>query len=157
MEPRAVSAVCLSFLFALPSAAAPVPTGEPRIDPVEMRTLTTLGHVVLSADAYRIDHGQFPGPTDGFVSAEVLRPLLSPVYIRDLPVLDGWGGTMLYASNGTRMALVSLGPDGVADREYVSLDALEPVEGAGDDLVWSDGRLVICPAHIGRFQNEGAQ
>lgn len=152
------------FLFGLsavacvvPAAAQPTTDGPPPLDPIEMRALTTIAHIVQSCDAYRADHNLLPGPTDGFVGAEFLRPLLSPVYIAELPTLDGWGGELRYASDGARMAIVSHGPDGLADRAYLSLDSLQPSEGEGDDLVWADGHFIISPAHIGQFQRLGGQ
>jgi len=131
--------------------------GPAPVDRATAQTLSTLGSIVLSLDSYRLDHGDYPAPPAGFVAAEFLGAHLSPVYIRTLPTLDGWGASFRYASDGARMAIVSYGPDGAPDREYASLDTLAPAEGAGNDLVWSGGHLVICPTNIARLERLGGQ
>ena len=156
MTNRATARVALALTFlswAMPAAVA----DDPPLDGATMQTLSWLGSVVLSLEAYRTDHGAYPGPTTGFVGADFFVPHLSPVYIRELPTVDAWGHPFRVASDGARVAVVSLGADGVADRAYDSLDSLTPAEGAGDDLVWSGGHLVICPTRICRLERLGGQ
>ncbi len=144
------------IVLALSGVVPAAPAEEPPLDGSTMQTLSWLGNVVLSLEAYRTDHGAYPGSM-GFVDAEFLVPHLSPVYIRELPTRDAWGHPFRFASDGARVAVVSLGADGVADRAYDSLETLAPAEGAGDDLVWSGGHLMVCPTRICRLERLGGQ
>ena len=127
--------------------------------PVEREDIWTMNAVralVLTCNAYRADHGTYPGPTEGLVGVDFLRSRVTPVYIRKLPETDAWGNPFRYASDGKRMAIVSFGRDGKADRSYVSFDQpLDDVE--GDDIVWSGGHLVACPAALCKLERATAQ
>jgi general secretion pathway protein G len=153
MSTRVQTAAVL-VLVAWSSAASADPLG---LDPATLQSLGGMHTLVLACDSYRLDHESYPGPTEGFVTVELLRPHLSPVYVRDLPTLDGWGHPFLYAAATDGLAIVTHGPDGKPDREYVSLAALEPAEGGGDDLVWSGGHLIVCPTEICRLERLGNQ
>lgn len=156
--PRTSRRSLVTLTLAVLVLSGPASAGEaPAPDPSEMQTLGSLTSLLISCNAYQMDEGHYPLTTDGFVDAELLRPHLSPVYIRELPVLDAWGTPFRYASDGQRIAVLTYGADRVPDREYLSLDTIEPAEGHGDDLVWSGGHLVVCPAHVCAFERQGAQ
>jgi hypothetical protein len=146
-----------TVLAALLLPGTPASAQAPPLDPLERQTLASLSSLLLSCNAYQMDEGHYPLMTDGFVEAELLRPHLSPVYVRELPVLDAWGTSFRYASDGKRMAFLSYGADRAPDRDYPALGTLQPAEGHGDDLVWSGGHLVVCPAHVCQLERQGAQ
>lgn len=158
---RATRPVRISLTLLALSRAAGVPVVAQEqplpLDRPTVFTLQAVSSIVVSLDAYRTDHGAYPGSEGAFVDAQFLVAQLSPAYIRELPILDGWGNPFRYASDGTDVAVLSAGPDGNPDRAYPGLDAFEPIEGAGDDLVWSEGHLVICPESIGRLERLGGQ
>ena len=132
MEPRTVSAVCFGFLISLSTAAAQTPPGEPRLDPVEMGTLTTLGHVVLSADA-RIDR---EGQRHSWVRIRSKGITLGRFAITDTRLaLDGLTGDhALQFRVGTGQDAVSLRGRGAwADGKYVL--HLQGIEAKGPRLV----------------------
>jgi hypothetical protein len=141
--------------FALVTSPAG-PVAQTEIDPLELRTIRDIHSVVLSVWAYEIDNGAVPGPTDGFVTAEFLRPYVEPPYIRSLPVDDGWGNAFRYWSDGTRYAVVSFGPDGMADRPYTGVTAPK-LEDGGDDIVVVDGAVAAVPLHLWPMIRAGEQ
>jgi hypothetical protein len=85
------------------------------VDAKDLRTLRSLRHLVLTANGYKVDRGAYPGPTDGFVTVEYVRPHFTPVHIREMPELDAWGNPFRYFSDGKRMAIGSYGADGKPD------------------------------------------
>jgi type II secretory pathway pseudopilin PulG len=129
---------------------------EPELDPLELQTLRDLQSVVLCVEAYQLDNGAVPGPTDGLVAAEFLRPYVQPPYIRSLPANDGWGNPFLYWSDGARFMVVSFGQDGMADRTYDGVTA-EQLEDGGDDVVFLDGTPAAVPLHLRQVIRAGEQ
>lgn len=107
----------------------------------QKRTMADLRTVGIALEAYGIDNNAYPA-SDGWVEVSTLTDELSSVYIRTLPVTDGWSNAMLYWSDGSSYRLVSSGKDGQLDRSWDG--DIEPVEVLDfeSDLVFSDGEFV---------------
>ena len=70
---------------------------------------------------------------------------LQPVYVRTLPLKDGWGHELHVRSDGETYVLVSAGKDGQLDRDW-----LEPADAGAStqfnsDIVFRDGQFEAWP------------
>jgi len=144
-RPIVASAVfSLVVIAGLPPAYAQLPSG---LTPEEGQSLLHLRLVSTAVKAYQTDHGNYPGPTEGYVPADSIRGSLEPVYINELPTHDGWGNEILYSFDGSRASVLSHGGDGLADLDYTTIPTDDSLN-AGDDLVWTTEELVLVPEHV---------
>jgi len=81
----------------------------------EFETVNAMNAIYVAAASYAVDANHYPGETSGLQPVAALEAELVPVYIRDLPRVDGWGRALLYSSSGQRFQLVSYGTDGAPD------------------------------------------
>lgn len=115
-------------------------TGDPA-----MVTMQRMRELAAATESYATDYNVYP--TGNFAA---LRPLLEPVYIRQVPVADGWGNEFFYVSDGTRYRFASAGADGRFqwDSRTLSPDgagAIEQTESPEFDIVFEDGNFVRAP------------
>jgi len=85
----------------------------------EMATINAINAIFAAAAPYAVDYYHYPGSASSFSSVTELIPEMVPVYIQDLPALDGWGRQILYANVRGSFWLVSFGEDGLPDRQYL--------------------------------------
>jgi len=117
---------------------------------VERPTMADMRSIATAIESYAIDHDAYPCPRPGLVPLAELTALLEPVYIRDLPLQDGWGHPFLFSCGGEGYGIVSLGADGQPGASY---EALGPglagmpagMWGANPDIVFVDGQFVAWP------------
>jgi len=110
----------------------------------QKRTMGDLRSVGTAVEAYAADHGAYPKAPWGRLDA--IAPRLSPTYIKDLPMTDGWDSWFLYRSDGKDYELWSTGRDGrlgpnTANGPTTSLEA---------DLVFADGQFERYPEGVCR-------
>jgi hypothetical protein len=156
LELSRIDLLVLAALALVLAASPAVLADEPEIDPVELQTLSNIGSVVMVIEAYRIDHGAAPVPTDGLEPVEILLPFVEPFYVRSLPLHDGWGRELRYWSDGNRFVVVSFGPDGLADQQYAGVTAAD-LQDRGDDLVVVDSVVAAVPLHLRPVVRAGEQ
>jgi hypothetical protein len=108
---------------------------------LQAKTLRDINTVAIAIGAFEIDNKRYPGPTNGFVAVETLRADLQPMYVRELPVADAWGGGILYWSDGAKFRLVSKGADGKADRPYEDPKAGTATLNFDGDIVFDNGHF----------------
>lgn len=114
------------------------------------RTMFDMRSIATAVESFAVDANRYPGAGPGFVPAGVLREALEPVYIKRVPLLDGWGNEFLYVSNEEHYCIVSAGADGSLDRDWpcppVHDAAREIGAGAQNDpaadIVFADGQFV---------------
>lgn len=112
----------------------------------QKRTMADIRSSATAVEAYAVDNATYPGPTEDWVSADWLSDSLAPVYIRMLPVEDGWGRPILYWSNGESYLLVSPGRDGELERDWAAEPAEERTTSTfAADIVFGDGAFVQWP------------
>jgi type II secretory pathway pseudopilin PulG len=97
-------------------------------------------------EAYAVDNNRYPGPTDGWVDVEAVAEELEPMYVAEMPRVDGWGNPYRVWSDGTSYRIVSSGEDGVTTRDW--LGDLSEVEQQAlaegdDDIVFGDAYLYV--------------
>jgi len=74
-----------------------------------------------------------------------LTSSVQPIYIRTLPLADGWGRPFLFWSDGEHYRIASFGSDGVQDHPYEEI-----IRGTGTqlftaDIVFEDGEFIQFP------------
>ena len=84
----------------------------------EMATINSINAIFTAAASYAVDYNHYPGSAVSFSPVSELIAELVPIYIAELPTLDGWGRPLLYANVRGSLWLISLGEDGQPDREY---------------------------------------
>ena len=129
------------FLLAATIHAAPA-TGSSGDCAAAAATVASLRSVQITADAYHIDYKKYPKAA----SIEELQPLVSPVYIRTMPLRDGWGNPILYMTfaDGKAYVIASPGADGKFDestwtREPKSYSDDAVIRSGVAPRVWSVG------------------
>jgi len=117
----------------------------------QKRTMADIRMVSTAIEAYATDKNQYPNAT----SIEELRPLLSPTYLREVPVRDGWMHSLRYGTWAREKdldsyAVVSAGKDGRFEKE-----SLKDYEGGTTsqfdcDIVFSNGSFLQYPEGVQR-------
>ena len=117
----------------------------------EFVTINAINAIFIASASFAIDNNRYPGHATTFEPVSALAADLVPIYIRDLPTQDGWGGPILYSNNGAPFVLASFGEDGVQDHTYY-LDLVcglwgeeGPSPEEGGDIVQACGRFVNWP------------
>lgn len=97
------------FLLAVTATA----TAAPADCAAATETLHAMRSLQIVADAYRIDYKKYPPAA----SIAELQPLAQPVYIRTMPLRDGWGNPIFYLTfaDGKSYVIASPGADGKFD------------------------------------------
>ncbi len=83
-------------------------------------TARDLRTIAIAVASYSIDNNAYPVLTDGAAGVQALRPLVEPIYVRALPLSDGWERSYLYWSDGKNFLVYSTGDDNV-DEHYSEL------------------------------------
>jgi general secretion pathway protein G len=79
-----------------------------------------------------------------------LKTLLVPVYVEEIPALDGWKRPYTYYCNAAdplsrhALAIASDGRDGVSTGPAYTVSAFDPTD-YDQDVVWADGFFVRWP------------
>ena len=120
-------------------------------------TVHDLQTIAVAVMAYSIDHNTYPVLTDGAAGVQALKSLLEPIYVRGLPLSDGWEHGYLYWSNGKNFLVFSTGGDS-EDQSYSALlrDAEEAPESLalicsgvsrrlGADVIFANGEPCQWP------------
>ncbi|MBZ5638984.1 MAG: type II secretion system protein GspG [Acidobacteriia bacterium] len=108
---------------------------------LQTKTLRDINTVATALAAFALDNSRYPGPTAGYVPAETLRKDLQPMYVRDLPVTDAWGGALLYWSDGKTYRIVSNGADRKPAGPYDDPRAGTTTLNFDGDIILENGRF----------------
>jgi len=73
----------------------------------QKRTMADMRSIGTAVEAYAVDNNVYPVAA----SAAVLAPLVSPIYIKTMPLVDGWNTTFVVASVATEYTISSNGKD----------------------------------------------
>jgi hypothetical protein len=110
----------------------------------QKRTIAGMRVIGTAVEAYAVDNGTYP-MTDGWVVCSELEPLLTPVYVEELPSTDGWNQPLNCLSDGRHYVIASGGRDIEIDGDYSGHVEERQTEDFDDDIVYSDGAFVISP------------
>lgn len=81
----------------------------------EFETVNAINAIYLASASFAVDNNRFPGDSGALVPVAALEADLVPVYMQELPKLDGWGRPLLYSNATQRFQLASYGEDGAPD------------------------------------------
>lgn len=121
------------------------------------RAMADIRTIATATEAFSIDNdGRYPDAK----AIEELGSLISPIYVRNMPILDPWGKPYAYLmlDEGEGYRIASAGPDGRFDaftlNPYVDI---EPLAATGDDydLVYENGSFLVYPAEIAARMSGG--
>jgi len=141
MSGTAVSGGTIAAL-ALPNLLTSLDRGKTR------RTLTDIEAIANACEGFSADSRGYPGPTNGWVPVDKIATYLEPVYIAQMPRMDGWENPILYWSDGGTYRIVSTGRDGRIDRDWTGPVERDAREGGASDIVFGDGRLLAGPTAL---------
>jgi general secretion pathway protein G len=111
----------------------------------QKRTMADIRTVGTAVEAYAVDVNFYPrGMTLGPLSGNV-EAFISPVFVRDAPDVDGWGGDMRYASDttGSEYTVISYGKDGAR-----SPNTNQKTNDFDCDIIYQVGGFVSWPEGI---------
>ena len=161
----------LVLLYCFHLALPLLPTGFGAQDETaQRRTMADMRTISLALEARWTDEGELPSAA----SIEAIAPKISPTYLKEVPLRDGWGNPWRYATwkvdpklgpkapGRDNYVIISAGKDGRF--ELVDPQSYKPKEGcpggcAGEttnfdcDIVFSNGSFIQFPA--GRSGNQG--
>lgn len=118
------------------------------------RTMADMRTIGTATEAYAVDWGEYPVVATGAVQSHELKDLLSPVYIKRMIEVDGWGNPFVIRSEARAYVIVSLGADGLPQFDYDAFDLGAYQKDANshlhpdDDIIYSNGTFVSYPESI---------
>jgi len=119
------------------------------------RAMGELRSMGTACESFAVDNNVYPGPVQPIDIVERIESVVEPWYLRVLPKVDPWGNPYLFWSDSTHYALVSFGPDGMADYPYATWGRTEfealhtgSTTRFGQDLVFATGAFVQWPAIV---------
>lgn len=112
----------------------------------QVRTMADMRAIGTAIEAYAEDNKVLPAVD----SMSKLGEILSPKYIRQLPIYDAWQQEFRYVvsdptSETRRYIVISSGKDGVLDHADPQLYTPTPVQSFNNDLVFSGGEFIRYP------------
>jgi type II secretory pathway pseudopilin PulG len=110
--------------------------------------MADLRTLALSIEAFATDNNHYPNAT-----LEELKGLLSPGYVKTVPMADQWGTAYLYVADGQdRYRFVSAGADRKFEESSRTLGASQPENRATDDpaadIIFEDGMFIQYPSAL---------
>ena len=108
----------------------------------QKRTMADMRSIGTAVESYQVDNGIPPNNTAGDAKTQ-LSAVLEPTFIRQLPSLDGWKGTVqwAHASGSDEYTLQSYGKGSVAASCTINITT----KGFTDDLCYSNGQFTQYP------------
>ena len=134
--------ILIMIAIAIPSFIKTLGRGRQMQNMGDIRTAAT------AVEAFAVDNGKYPGPTNGYIEICALRGQLEPTYIKSLPCRDGWNNPLLYSCPGdqSRYRIVSNGKDGMQDRPYDDVVEQRQTTNFNDDIIFDTGSYIQWPA-----------
>ncbi len=102
----------------------------------QKRTMADLRSIATAIESYSIDNSTYPAAS----SLATLVPLVEPIYIKTLPLVDGWGRSYTIDSTPVQYTVWSGGSDGGSLNYFGG-----PTSTIRDSIVFSGGVFVQWP------------
>jgi len=114
----------------------------------QKEAMADLRTLAISIEAFATDNNHYPD-----VTLDELQGLLSPVYVKTMPMSDRWGTPFLYVGDGhDRYRFVSAGADRRFEESSRILGASQPETRATDDpaadIIFEDGIFIKYPVAL---------
>ncbi len=117
----------------------------------QRQTLTDMRSLAIVLQAYAIDNETLPGaPVQEMTQFYKIEPLVAPIYIRRLPLRDGWGHRFVYWHDGSQFRIASPGADGQFEADYTSATGMGEFDRTEyeRDIVFSDAEFEQWPSGV---------
>ena len=109
----------------------------------QKRSMADLRALAVAIEIYSIDQGGFPVASD----AASLKAIVDPIFIKHIPMQDGWNHDFAVDSTGADYTVGSEGKDGAGG--LANCVGSPRCSGLNDAIIFTNGRFVQWP--------EGAQ
>jgi len=112
----------------------------------QKRTMADLRSVGTSVEEYAIDNSFYPNvASETDIVGSALETSVEPIYIRNVPVEDGWGWNMRYVSDTTMYTVGSLAKDGSAGGSLTLDGTGGQMTDFDCDIIFSGGSFIQWP------------
>ncbi|MBZ5638568.1 MAG: type II secretion system protein GspG [Acidobacteriia bacterium] len=108
----------------------------------EFETINAINAIFIASASFAIDNNRYPGSAAEFRPVSELAAELAPTYIQDLPLNDGWGRPLVYASHAGTFVLASFGENGVPEVAYYT-DLPCNLQAFGGEVTIDEGGDVV--------------
>ena len=108
----------------------------------QKRTMADMRSIGTAVEAYAVDNNIYPTAA----SMTAAQPFLEPIYIKKLPLQDGWSNNLVYepgVSSGAGYTIESYAKTGVDDG-----DVGGKTNAFSDDILFVDGQFTQWPEGI---------
>jgi len=133
-----VAVIGILFAIAIPNFLNALDRGR------QKRTMSDIRTIGVAIESYAVDANIYPRNFSEAPVESTVQGIIQPTFIRDTPLIDGWGYVMTYASNstGSQYTIQSFGKDGDADSinggPTLNFDC-DIQFGNGEFVQWPDG------------------
>jgi general secretion pathway protein G len=110
----------------------------------QKRTMADIRSIATGVEAYGVDHSYLPTAAD----LATLGSILQPIYIKDPPLVDGWGHDLLAVAAIAGYTIASEGKDGSGG--IVACAGAPTCGDLNDAIVFSNGQFVQWPVGVQR-------
>jgi len=108
----------------------------------EFETINAINAIFLAAASFAVDSNRYPGNAAEFRPVSELAAELAPIYIPEIPLNDGWGRPLVYASRPGAFVLASFGENGVPEVAYYT-DLPCNLQAFGGEVTTDEGGDVV--------------
>jgi len=102
----------------------------------QKRTMADMRSIGTAVESYAVDNNVYPVAA----SNTVLAGLVEPIYIKKMPLVDGWSGAYQVASTTTQYTIHSFGKDGTG-----TTCTPGPTNTFNDEICFVDGQFIRYP------------
>jgi type II secretion system protein G len=102
----------------------------------QKRTMSDLRAIGTAIETYAVEQANYPISN----SAATLQPLIDPVYIKNMPMVDGWANTFQSESSRFAYTIYSQGKDGAGNNCAPALTST-----FNDEICFSAGEFLRLP------------
>ena len=103
----------------------------------QKRSMADLRSIGTAVEAYAVDNSKYPVVT----TATALSSIVSPIFIKTMPTVDGWSNQFSVASATTDYTLTSLGRDNASQGCVTGTFTT----GFDQDLCFANGQFIQYP------------
>jgi type II secretion system protein G len=139
-----VAIIGILAAIAIPNLLTAMQRSRQKRTMADMRTIATAWEArATDVNQYSAAGITFPAATTSITG---LSPILSPTYVKQLPVYDGWSTAFLQGSTTSSYAVKSVGADKTDNTASLTSAAAAITTNNFDcDIIYSDGTFVQYP------------
>ena len=102
----------------------------------QKRSMADLRSIGTAVESYAVDNNVYPVAA----TAAVLQGFVQPIYIKSMPLADGWSTTFVVDSTSTQYTLSSNGKDGTPTSCAAGVTTL-----FNEDICFANGQFIRYP------------